>query len=51
MSEMFSAMIGALIDMPAGFDPALAGRTNRRPLSQSLALGLRRVARAVFDAR
>lgn len=34
---------GYEVILPAGFDTALAGRTNRRPLSQSLALGLRRV--------
>ncbi len=40
---------GYEVVLPAGFDPALAGRTNRRPLSQSLALGLRRVDGGSID--
>lgn len=33
---------GHEVVLPANFNAALAGRTNRRPLSQSLALGVRR---------
>ena len=40
---------GYEVSLPADFNAALAGRTNRRPLSQSLALGVRRVDGGAID--
>ena len=40
---------GYEVRLPPGFNTALAGRTNRRPLSQSLALGVRRVDGGSID--